>query len=646
MPRKAAAPRPVVVDFETFAIKRRPLYPPQAVSLSIKYPGKKAERYAWGHLTENTCGWETARAALKRAWAHEGGLLFQHGKFDIDIAETEFGMPRLNWHRYHDTMFLLYLDDPHQADLGLKPSAERLLGQAPEERDAVGDWLLEHQPVPGVKLSRAVRSDHYFMKYLPFAPGKLVVRYAEGDVLRTEQLFKQLWPSVVAERAMGPAYDRERRLMLILLDIEREGVPVNLKRLRSDVATYNAWFSKLEVWIRKRLKADDSLNLDSGEQLMSALLAVGAAQEDRLELTATGKYSTKHASLLGAVTDKALLSMLTYRAQLKTCLRTFMEPWLAMAEASGGFIFTNWNQTRGGANDGGTRTGRLSSTPNFQNIPKEFTALFHHEDPRAKPRLPRCPFPELPPLPQVRSYVVPREKGHVLLDRDYSQQEPRILAHFDGGALMEQYVAAPWTDFHDYAKDELELMGLFYERKPVKNTNLGLIYGMGVGKLALKNDMSVDEAKKLKTAILKLYPGLKEMYQEMKRRARAHEPIRTWGEREYYCEEPKIVNGRLREFDYKMVNVLIQGSAADCTKEALIRFWAVKKPTWHVLLNVHDEILISAPRSEIKEAMEALRQAMEGVEFDVPMLSEGEWTDTNWADLKPYDTKGELKYAA
>ena len=233
-----------------------------------------------------------------------------------------------------------------------------------------------------------------------------------------------------------------------------------------------------------------------------------------------------------------------------------MQPWLNTANASGGLIFTTWNQIKSPSGDHnvGTRTGRLSSTPNFQNIPKEFAAIFHHEAPTKK--LPKSPFKEvLPALPKVRSYITPF-KGEVFIDRDYSQQEPRILAHFDGGALMDKYVENPWIDFHDYAKAELEKMGKFYDRKPVKNTNLGLIYGMGVGKLAERNGMTVEESSELKKAILLLYPGLKQMYQDMKLRAKNKEPIRTWGGREYYCEEPKLIDGRIREFDYKLVNVL------------------------------------------------------------------------------------------
>lgn len=638
-------PKPVTIDFETHGIESRPHYPPAPVGVSIKYPGKPSKYYAFGHPTENNCCYSDAHQALMDAYAWKDGLLFQNAKFDVDVAEAHFGLPVPEWQRIHDTMFLLFLDDPNQTELGLKPAAERLLGLPPEEQDAVGEWLIKNQPVPEVKISKSKNSEHYFGRYIAYAPGKLVGKYANGDVDRTYDLFKLLYPKTV-ERQMLVAYDRERELMPILLYMERQGLPVDLVRLRDDVKQYNGVRDQVTKWILKTLKADSSLNLDSGPQLVAAMIDAGKVNEDDLPRTKTGKHQTNKEALMEAVTDKVLLAMLKYRTQLNTCLNTFMEPWLRIAEQSGGLIFTSWNQVKApkGGDNAGTRTGRLSSTPNFQNIPKEFQAVWHHEDTKAK--LPKCPIKGLPSLPKIRSYVTPF-KGEVLIDRDYSQQEPRILAHFDGGALLEKYLENPWIDFHDYAKAELEKVGKFYERKPVKNTNLGLIYGMGVGKLAQKNNMPVDEAGALKKAILQLYPGLKEMYKDMKVRAKTNQPIRTWGGREYYCEEPQIVEGRLREFYYKMVNCLIQGSAADCTKEALIRVWRAivksgKVGVWKILLNVHDQITCSAPKKDLKPAMEMLRREMESIEFDVPMLSEGSVSETNWDELKDYDTKGEL----
>jgi len=637
-------PQPVTIDFETKRIGGRPTYPPEPVGVAIKLWGKQSQYYAWGHPTKNNCTRAAALKALKAVWSHKDGLLFQNGKFDIDVAETHCGLKPPKWQLIHDTMFLLFLDDPHQAELSLKPAAARLLDWPADEQEAVRDWLLAHQPIEGVKLSKSKSSDHYWGAYISEAPGDLVGTYACGDVDRTAGIFKLLYKKTV-DRGMLVAYQREQELMLNLLHMERQGLPVDRKRLEADVHAYNAWRLKLDQWLIKTLKAPADINLDSGEQLVTAMIAAGKADESKMPRTAGGKVSFNKDSLLAGVGDKQLLAVLKYRASLNTCLNTFMIPWSITANASGGLIFTNWNQTRQPSGDSnvGTRTGRLSSTPNFQNLPKEFQILFRDAK---NPKLPVCPIKDLPPLPRCRSYIVPF-KGGVLIDRDYSQQEPRILAHFDGGSLLQAYLANVWIDFHDYAKDELALAGLHYERKPVKNTNLGLIYGMGAGKLAIKNNMSVEEAGRLKKAILKLYPGLEQMYKDMRARARANEPIRTWGGREIFCEAPRIVNGRLMEFDYKLVNALIQGSAAECTKEAINRFYRQlrklkKLGVWKLLLNVHDQLTASVPIKELKQAMEVLRQCMEEIEFDVPMLTEGSTSKDNWDALKDYDVKGKL----
>lgn len=641
-------PKPTVVDFETFAIEDRPRYPPIPTSMSVKPFGKKARDYAWGHATNNNCTWSQARAALVEAYQNPDGILCQHASFDVDVAEAHFNLPPPSWDRVHDTMFLLFLDDPHQKELALKPSAVRLLGWEAEERDEVLEWLLAHQPVPGVKISKSKNSPHYAMRYLPYAPGDLVGRYANGDTERTEGIFKLLWTSI-RDRGMLPAYDRERRLRPVLLEMERRGLQVDAERLRDDVASFRIVAARIDQWLHKIIK-NDEVNLDSADQVIPAMIDAGLVDEDLLLRTKPsknypdGKLSMSKDSLLLAVNDPALLAVLKYRAQLKTCLGTFMSSWLTMAELSGGRIFTRWNQVKAPSGDAnvGTRTGRLSATW-FMNMPKEFTPIFRHEeeDPTKAKKLPKCPLPNLPSLPEVRGYVTPFP-GHVLVDRDYSQQEPRILAHFDGGDLMDKYNENPWIDFHDYARDELAKAGKHYERKPVKNTNLGLIYGMGVGKLAAKNDMSVREAGDLKKAILVLYPGLEDMYDDMKLRAKTGQPIHTWGGREYYCEDPRYDEDKRRwlEFDYKLVNVLIQGSAADCTKEAILRFDDTRHPTWFLILNVHDQLTVSAPKRDVHKAMTCLKAAMESVEFDVPMLTEGSTSERSWGDLADYDKKG------
>lgn len=644
-------PKPTTVDFETFPIRRRPAYPPIPVGVSIKKWGKKARYYAWGHPDENNCTWTEARDALVEAFSCVDGVLFQNAKFDIEVAVAHFGLEMPSWSRIHDTLFLLFLDDPHQTELGLKPSADRLLNLPPEERDAVVEWLIEHQPVPGVRLTRSKNGNNYAGQWVALAPGSLTGAYANGDVERTEKLFELLWPKT-QQRGMLEAYDRERRLMPVLLRMEQHGARVDASRLERDIQTYRSWLGTIDAWIIKQLKCGPDINLDSGEQLAQAMVIAGKADASLMGVTKTGKLQTNKESLAAGVTDKVLAGVLKYRSQLSTCLKTFMMPWLETAKQSDGLIFTTWNQTKSTESGGavGTRTGRLSSTPNFQNIPKEFGAIFAHDEDdkdRAK-KLPKCPWPDLPSLPLCRGYLVPMFKDHILLGRDYSQQELRILGHFEGGVLMDAYLENPWLDVHDYARDMINTMlKRNFERKPIKNTGFGLIYGMGLGKLAIKSDVSIDVAKEVKDAYLAIFPGLRDMYGDMKQRARDNEPIHTWGGREYYCEPAKIVDGRIRQFDYKLVNVLVQGSAAECTKEALIRFYdeMVKRKVldkWFLILQVHDEVVISVPKKDVAVAMKLLKDAMESVEFDVPMLSEGAWSAKDWASMLDYDTKGEM----
>jgi DNA polymerase-1 len=249
-------------------------------------------------------------------------------------------------------------------------------------------------------------------------------------------------------------------------------------------------------------------------------------------------------------------------------------------------------------------------------------------------------------LPLCRSYIIPYLPGHLLVDRDFSQQEPRIFAHFEDGPLTAAYNENPWLDLHDHASDEIfKLLGKRFPRKKTKIINLGLLYGKGIKLLASEIDDTEDVAKELKNAVLKIFPGLAEMNKTMKERARNNLPIRTWGGREYYCEPPKMVDGRMMTFDYKLINVVVQGSAADYTKEALIEYWETKEIETYFLIMVHDEFLSSTPQRMAIHAMNTMRDAMDSTtRLDVPMLSEGTVSNGNWAAMTNWDKKGVVVY--
>jgi len=336
--------------------------------------------------------------------------------------------------------------------------------------------------------------------------------------------------------------------------------------------------------------------------------------------TPTGRDSVSKKNLSeGLFTDPQVYRALGYRNRLQSVLANSMRPWLDHARNNEGYIHTEWNQVRStdmGAGKG-TRTGRLSCS-RFQNISKAWEGFVYPTG------------LDLPGLPLVRRYLLP-DRGDKFIHRDYNQQEFRILAHFENEALLAAYQKDPRIDYHIKMKELIHAVaGLNLERRQVKTLNFGINYGMGVGKLAAGLGVDVETARTLRDAQKRAVPGVARLDRELKRRGKAGEPIRTWGGRLYYCEKPKLIDGRMRSFEYKLLDYLIQGSGADGIKEAIIRYHQHPKKAGRFLVTVHDEINVSA-RSVYESKV--LAEAMESIEFDVPMLTDGK-VGPNWGEIK------------
>lgn len=610
---------PIVLDFETEAVDDMSKRPPTPVGLAVRWSRSHPSHYmAWGHPSENNCTAEKARDVLLAAWRDPRPKLFHNAKFDMAVAKAHFGLPVLDPRDFEDTMFLAYLCDPHSRSNGLKDLAQDLLGWEPEERDEVHDWLYERRrelmATYGGVLNTARTGPSSTGAWICRAPGGLVGRYARGDVDRTSALFDHLMP-IVHENGMGPAYMREKRVLPIFMENEDRGIRVDVQGLERDISVYAAAKERAEGWLRKRLGAPD-LNLDADREVADALSSAGIVDDDKWTLTETGLRSVSKKNLKPSMyNDPLVASAFGYRNRLVTCLETFMCAWVAQAAARGdGTVSPSWNQTRGG--DGGTRTGRPStSNPNFLNVSKSFEGRGDgYTHPAAL---------DVPPLPLVRNYVLPDEGG-VFLHRDFDGQELRIYAHFEGGDLFSRYCANPRFKPHDYIKGIVEeLAKRPFDKTTVKNINFGKIYGAGIPRIMELLDCGRTEAEQFNRIHDRAMPDMQLVKEEIKRIVGRGLPIRTFGGRLYFPEEPKLVNGKMRDFIYKLLNYLVQGSAADCTKEALIRWYTHPKrdPEDRFLVTVYDEINISAPRRRFVEAMGVLRECMEGIELDVPMLS-------------------------
>lgn len=617
-----------VVDFETESIQSRPDYPPKPTGVAITWPGGDREYLAWGHPTENNCDVATARAKLRDA-CRAKQVIYHHAAFDMDVQQTYLGVPAPK--RFEDTLFMAFLKDPHSQDLGLKPLAERDLKMPPEEQNELRDWICENVPEVAKK-----KGHGNWGEYICKAPGNLVGRYAIGDVKRTERLFDKYEPEI-DRRGMREAYERELKVAPLTLEMERSGVRVHSKKLRicrdkfysmdSDILKNIAKKLKLDP---KKMKSDENpkgFNLNSGAQLADAMLK--AKKFDSIIRTPTGKVSTKIDNLRVMCNDKQLLDLLSVHSVVDKYTSTFINPWLAQAELSGGRILPKFNQVRGyDEGGGGARSGRFSSSqPNMQQISSNVEESKNRDTLLVMQKWLKNDYQF--PFIGMRDFILPDEDCFMVCV-DYNQQEIRLLAHFERGVLMRAFLENPDMDIHEFCRGLVkDAIGIDFPRKHIKITVFGIVYGMGLGKLADRLEVDAKTAKKVREGILTAVPGIKRLMDELKNLANHDRALRTWGGREYFCEEPKYdaKKDRWMSFEYKMLNYLIQPSAADYTKEGMINV-DLEVPDARIAIQVHDELVCMV---RDKRLAKNIADAMCRAKLKVPMRADAKISKTSWA---------------
>ena len=615
-----------VLDFETEAIGPAPSYrPPKPVGVALRKPHTASKYLAWGHPTGNNCEWPVARAEvlqfMQEAEQH-GGWLAHNAAFESAVLRDYFGYIASDPLLVHDTMFLLFLTNPYAMSFGLKQSAERELGMPPDEQSDLMNWVLANVP-------QAKRSD--WGAYISKTPADLCGKYAIGDVDRTLALYERLWPRVEL-MGMIPAYQREQRLSPILAESTERGVRLDIDHLGQDIEVYTVAMKMAEEYVYGAL---GEFNIDSDAELANALDKAGMVTD--WVLTPTGKRSTSRKNLVGRVRDSELLNYMAYRGVLSTCLGTFAGPWLQQAMSEEGRLHPSWNQTRGekgaGGDMSGTKTGRMScKAPNLQNPPNDFESLV------VPPAIAQYLSAEadrtkriIHPVMHMRQYLLP-EEGHIWLKRDFSAQEMRVMSHYAEGSLFEAFNKDPKTDPHAAVMSIIKAQtGIEMKRKHVKIIGFGIMYGMGVDKLADSMGVDKDEGTKLRNAYFAALPEIRELSLGTRNSGKRGDFIRTWGGRVYYREPNPD-----RDLSYKLLNYLIQGSSADQTKQSIIDYDNERNPNEFLIAAVHDELNISVPADNKEAGMVRLRNAMDKDRFDVPFRSEG-YAGPNWADITKYE---------
>ena len=447
-------------------------------------------------------------------------------------------------------------------------------------------------------------------------PAEHVGYYAEQDAELTLKLW-QRFKNEIAQQSLTTVWDMEQQLLPMLIKMRQRGVKVQVEK----AAELQKEMKSQEKEILMAIKKESGIEVDiwASRQIAKAF--------DKLKLDYPRTEKTKEPSF----TQNWLINNKNKIAQLIVSARevnkfhgTFLSS--IMKYQVNGRIHGEINQLRG--DNGGTVSGRLSmSNPNLQQVParnKDFG-------------------------PKIRSLFIP-EEGFKWGSFDYSQQEPRMTVHYaasigDGyegsNELVEAYQNAS-ADFHQTVAD---LVGI--ERTQAKTIGLGLMYGMGKGKLAISLGVSKEEADELIIKYNKKVPFVKKLSDRCKYAADEKGVIRTkkgrkcrfdlWETRDFGLhvaekyEDAVAKYGKdniKRAYTYKALNRLIQGSSADQTKQSMLDCYN----EGHLpMLQIHDELCFNIKDKQHAEQIQKIMQ--NAIEFKVPSVVEyglGE----SWGDAK------------
>ena len=444
-------------------------------------------------------------------------------------------------------------------------------------------------------------------------PALFVGQYAERDAESTLKLWKKL-ETELYQQELWDIFNLETRLFPCLVNMRFKGVRVDLDKADK---------------IKKYLIDRENKILKDIKDLTGIDVEIHAARSiakafDKLKLPYDRTEKSKEPSFTKNFLQNhphKLPKAIAEARELNKAHSTFIDS--ITKHSVNGRIHADINQIRSDA--GGTVTGRFSmSNPNLQQIPAR--------------------HPELVPL--IRSIFIP-EQNHTWGSFDYSQQEPRILVHYaklqnlNGvDEIVDAYKAGD-ADFHQVVAD---MAGI--ERKQAKTINLGLMYGMGKNKLMAELGLMKDSAEKLIKQYHTKAPFVKQLMDNVSRKANDRGKIRTllgrachfdlWQPVQFGVFKPLPLEQARKEYDeplkraftYKALNKLIQGSAADMTKKSMV---ALYENGIIPHIQIHDEVDISVESDEkAEEIIEIMESA---VELKVPNKVDYE-KGKNWGDIK------------
>ena len=564
--------------------------------------------YSFGHKEGNFFDEAVVMRWIKEVCALPNVKLFHNAMYDVCWLKA-YGV-KINGHIV-DTMVMASLVDENRLWYSLNSLSIDYLGQVKDETAlrAAAD-----------KAGIDAKSEMWKL------PAMYVGSYAEKDAELTLALFKKLSVEIKTQD-LTKVFDLETQLFPCLIDMKFKGVRVDVEaahKLKQQLASQE---DSLLLEVKKETGLEP--------QIWAARSIAKVFDKLKLDYEVTAK--TKAPSFTKNFLQEhkhPIVNKIAKAREINKAHTTFIDTIIKYQHK--GRIHADINPIRG--DSGGTVTGRFSySNPNLQQIPARNKQLG----------------------PMIRSLFIP-ENNHKWGCFDYSQQEPRLVVHyaatkFKGDEEVTEIVERfqnNTVDFHQTVADMANI-----SRTQAKTINLGLFYGMGKAKLQAELGLSTkDEATKLFNKYHDSVPFVKDLMDAISRDGSAFGYIKTFGGRKcrfnkweiaewnngkftapmskadaeaaYFEKYPKATKANIRRaFTYKALNKLIQGSAADMTKQSMLDLY---RECIVPHIQIHDELDISVESEEqAKKIIEIMEKA---VKLKIPNKVDYE-SGNNWGEI-------------
>jgi DNA polymerase-1 len=505
-------------------------------------------------------------------------IAFEARWFDV---QSRWDIP---WHRSHDTMIMAQIIDPLGSGALKRLTAQYVDHQAAQLQSVLDQELAKNGWTWGTV---PVSFEPYWA-------------YGALDTVLTMRLFEQFWEKCGPGQPYNQAYELEMAARKVVTRMEINGARIDLDYSQKKFDELVEYTDRVKQWG----KDNYGFSITSNIQLVKALEDLGA---EITETTPSGQKSAsadqlKALAINGNPSVQQLAEVVLKQRKADKLANTYFKNFLT--DNVNGFVHPSVKTL-------GARTGRMTITaPALQTLPKGDDT--------------------------VRRAFIPKDEDHVIITSDLDQvefrmfsslsQDPNLISLFN---MADATGSDPFTEIGREIYQDPTMQKSDKRRGLIKGVVYGRLYGAGVEKQAMTAGVPKDQMQAVSDAFDLRFPGMTTFQKQVEdagmRRLRAEGQgyVNTWTGRRLPCDEDRV---------YTLVNYLVQGGAAEVFKSNLVKLDKADL-TELLIVPVHDEIVLNAPRKDAEEIKQLVRECMTTRDgWAVPLTADADGPLETWGD--------------